>query len=156
MVTLCTSLSLFWIDYIMSSPAPARGKGPEGGRGGGRGDSGRGDSDGGCGQGPLGSNWKGSTTGRVTRANPTGASNQVEIPKDTPKLSGILQQNNTQVQQKLDNHFTTKTKDTEDKTKDTNTDESPQKKPKSDISHSTKLRPQMEQRAHLRRFGCDM
>ena len=107
MVTLCTSLLLFWIDYIISSPAPARGNGPEGGRGGGCGDGGRGGSDGGRGRGPLGPNWKGSTTGRVTRANPTGASNWVEIPKDASKLSSILQKNNTQVQQKLDNHFTT-------------------------------------------------
>ena len=42
------------------------------------------------------------------------------------------------MQQKLDDHFTTKPKDTKDKTKDTDTDESPQKKPKSNISHSNK------------------
>ena len=81
----------------MSSPAPGHGNRPEGGRGGGCDDVGRDGSDGACGRGPLGPNWKGSTTGRVTRANPTGASNWVEIPKDASKLSGILQQNNTQV-----------------------------------------------------------
>ena len=113
----------------MLTPAPGRGNGPEDGGG----------SDGGCGQGPLGPNWKGSTTGRVTRSNPTGAPNWVEIQKDASKLSGILQQNNTQVQQKLDGIFTTKTKDTEDKPKDINTDtESPQKKPKSNTSPSSK------------------